>query len=334
MGSPRAFSFALGSLVVASACAAFAACTGEDPDIIVTTNPPDAATPDAPAADTAAADAAPDVPPCDPTKPFGPLVAVKSLNTAEEERNASFSSDELTVYLIRGSADAAAPNRALYAATRATRDDDFGAPILVSGLSEIILADNASVTDDGLKLYVQGQRLDEAGAPLQPDLFRAERPSKMTSFGALTEIAELNTPALDGDPFITPDGTTLYFASSRTGTNRVYRADWNGTKFVGPVPLTELDDAGGAAQPVVSADGLTLFFSSQRVPTLGGFDIWVATRANALGAFGDLVHLDALSSPSTDVALWYSPDECRLYVGADRDGGAGGRDVYLATRPR
>ena len=53
----------------------------------------------------------------------------------------------------------------------------------------------------------------------------------------------------------------------------------NGARFGPATPVTELNDAtANDIQPNVRADGLEVVLSSNRTGTLGGQDIWVATR--------------------------------------------------------
>ena len=41
-------------------------------------------------------------------------------------------------------------------------------------------------------------------------------------FGTPTLVLELDTAGLDSDPFLTPDLTTMYFASDRSGDTELY----------------------------------------------------------------------------------------------------------------
>jgi Tol biopolymer transport system component len=57
------------------------------------------------------------------------------------------------------------------------------------------------------------------------DLYVAPRARRGEPFGAPRPIAELNAPgALDQDPWISPDGRHLFFASDRSGQMAIYEA--------------------------------------------------------------------------------------------------------------
>jgi hypothetical protein len=55
----------------------------------------------------------------------------------------------------------------------------------------------------------------------------------------------------------------------------------NGARFGPATPVTELNDAAANdIQPNVRADGLEIVFSSNRAGTVGGQDVWAATRSS------------------------------------------------------
>lgn len=66
---------------------------------------------------------------------------------------------------------------------------------------------------------------DRAGGLGQIDLWLASRPTDDDPFEAPTPIVELNSAAVDEDPWISPDGGTAYFASERAGTLDIYMAE-------------------------------------------------------------------------------------------------------------
>jgi Tol biopolymer transport system component len=75
------------------------------------------------------------------------------------------------------------------------------------------------LTEDGLTLFYSSAASVDAG-----DLFYAVRPSMDEPFGEPVPIADLNTGADERDPWLSPDGSTLYFATNREGTLDIYVA--------------------------------------------------------------------------------------------------------------
>ena len=105
-----------------------------------------------------------------------------------------------------------------YLAARATVGQPFDAPALVSGLAaaDVAIADGF-LTDDGLWLFCSATPPNEA-----PDLFVAQRASTADSFSLPLPLGELDTSADERDPWLSPDGTSFYFSSDRTGSLQIY----------------------------------------------------------------------------------------------------------------
>jgi len=131
-------------------------------------------------------------------------------------------------------------NYQTYLATRANPGAPFGAPVAIP---ELAYADHSTVdgflTDDGLTMFFSSAPLAEPadaavsaadggrsgdGGVANSDLFVAWRRSTSELFSAPQELVDLNTPADERDPWLTPDGTTLYFTSTRGGALNIYTA--------------------------------------------------------------------------------------------------------------
>jgi hypothetical protein len=97
------------------------------------------------------------------------------------------------------------------------------------------------LTDDGLTLFYSSTPVspatdggDDAGTDaaavdagaVKADLYVAFRRSTSEAFrdGVTQPLADLNTPADERDPWLTPDGKTLYFTSDRDGILSIYTA--------------------------------------------------------------------------------------------------------------
>src|SRR5262245_48718825 len=78
------------------------------------------------------------------------------------------------------------------------------------------------------------------------------------------------------DPTLTDDRLELYFnfqADIFVATRASVGAPWSA-----PVRVAELSSTANETTPEITGDGLTIYFASDRVGTLGGEDIWIATR--------------------------------------------------------
>ncbi len=135
-------------------------------------------------------------------------------------------------------------NYQTYLAPRANQGAPFGAP---AAIPELDFADRSTVdaflTDDGLTMFYSsapvaepadaavprpdGGRADagnaDGGAP-NSDLFVAFRRSTSESIWLTQPLDDLNTAADERDPWLSPDGTTLYFTSDRGGVLNIYTA--------------------------------------------------------------------------------------------------------------
>lgn len=107
----------------------------------------------------------------------------------------------------------------LFEATRASAFATFQTPVRIPLSTDG--GDGAPfLTNDGLTLYYA---TSPAGS-LVRDLYVATRASDTDAFTAGARIDDLSTPANDSDPWVSPDGTEIYFASDRDGANRIWYA--------------------------------------------------------------------------------------------------------------
>ncbi|MGE0871243.1 MAG: TolB family protein [Kofleriaceae bacterium] len=169
------------------------------------------------------------------------------------------------------------------------------------------------LTPDELTMYFSGT-----------DLFVAKRAHVTADFGPRVALAVNSATAADYDPFVSSDGQTLLFGSSRADpTVRLWRATWSSAAqdFVDPVALPLMVATTGnedERQPFVSADGEELWFSStsSRPGAQGGADIWYATRMGA--AWANAAIVPALSSAHHDWLPTLSADRRTIYIASDR----------------
>lgn len=150
----------------------------------------------------------------------------------------------------------------------------------------------------------------------------------------------INSEADEGSVAISADGLELYFVSGRpggSGTADLWVAkrlttedDWGTPENLGPMVNSE----GWDAEPAISADGLSLYFDSDRPDGQGAFDIYLATRPTKNDPWGPAVNLGApVNTPASEQTPFLTADGLSLYFSADREGGYGDGDMYVATRP-
>jgi len=140
----------------------------------------------------------------------------------------------------------------------------------------------------------------------------------------------INDPGYwDSTPALTPDGTSLYFASNRPGgyggtdiyvakLNR--RGRWVDVRNLGP----EINTPGNEMFPFVSASGY-LYFASDGHPGFGKLDIFKATRES------NLISIRNLGTPmnsSADDFGYFEFDLTRGFFSSNKKGGIGDDDIY------
>jgi Tol biopolymer transport system component len=153
--------------------------------------------------------------------------------------------------------------------------------------------------------------------------------------------ATFNSSYNDRAPFVSPDGSMLFFSSdrplpdavsNRAGSFNVWfvtrssSGDWSD-----PRPVTGVNSRADDFHAAVSAGG-TLYFSSNRPGGYGQYDLY---RAEPEGdGYAAPVNLGpTINTAGEETDVYVSPDESYLIVVAtERAGGFGGDDLWLSVR--
>ncbi len=132
-------------------------------------------------------------------------------------------------------------------------------------------------------------------------------------------------------------GGRLYFSrSSMTVSGDLYVSRKVGDMVFGPAePIAELNDAtANDIQPNVRKEGLEIVFSSNRSGTLGGQDIWMATRKSVNHPWSTPVNLGpSVNTGAAETRPSLSWDAQQLLFGR-APGPEGMADIYVATRTK
>lgn len=99
--------------------------------------------------------------------------------------------------------------------------------------------------------------------------------------------------------------------------------------FGPPHALAELDSC---QNPTLTADLLEIYVTSDRAGGLGKDDTWVAKRTTVDEPFNTPVPVPNVNSASEESSPAVSLDGLTLWFASDRSGGAGGMDIWVATR--
>jgi hypothetical protein len=182
----------------------------------------------------------------------------------------------------------------------------------------------------GPALFDEGRGLVfSAGEP--EDIFVAWRSDAGTSFGAARPVSGVDTSWLDATPFVSADGRRLYFDSTRDGGDRdLFRAAGEPGAWALPARLDDVNSDWNELNPWLSADEQTLIFVSDRPGGAGRQDLWTASWEG--GRFAAPYNLGALNTSWSDEGATLTRDGLAIFFASDRPGGAGGLDVWTATR--
>jgi hypothetical protein len=161
-----------------------------------------------------------------------------------------------------------------------------------------------------------------------------------SAWSAPVNLSGLNSSDSDLSHFVSADGRSLYFATTRPGGLGgedlwVARRSSPTSDFGAPVNLgVNINTANAERSPALSADGLTLYFATTRPAGSGGFDLWAARRTDPADDLGWQAPMNLgplVNSPATEAGPNYFLDPANgtasLYFASARPG-SGGLDIY------
>lgn len=142
-------------------------------------------------------------------------------------------------------------------------------------------------------------------------------------------------PTNDRQPFITRDGRTLFFASSRGGGeggydiwfSRKVGSGWSEPQNLGPTINTPFNES----SPFINDANTKMYFASDGLAGFGGLDLYYSE--GSIGTFSEPVNLGApVNSSYNDFGSLWMDDDSLVYFTSDRPGGAGRDDIYIGRR--
>ncbi|MFB0554251.1 MAG: DUF4440 domain-containing protein, partial [Phycisphaerae bacterium] len=215
-----------------------------------------------------------------------------TVNSPYSDVSPSISADGLTLYFddFGGSRPGGTGGVDLWVMTRPTKDDEWEEPVNLTTVNSGARDGGPSISADGLELFLYSSRSGGYGSN---DIWVARRPTTNDPWGTPVKLGPtVNTSSGDCCPSISPDGRTLFFGSTRSGsissdlwvTTRASVSDpWGEPVNLGPtVNSSSLEDA-----PSISADGSTLYFFSNKPGGYGSYDLWQVSIKPVVDFNGD-----------------------------------------------
>jgi len=144
----------------------------------------------------------------------------------------------------------------------------------------------------------------------------------------------INTQHIEPSASYSPDMAELYFSSDRPGglggkdiysVRRLPNGEWGLPKNLGPSINSGYDQDA----PFIHPDNQTLYFSSKGKESMGGYDIFKATK-NLDGTWSEVQNLGyPINTADDDLYFVLSADGKRGYLSSSRKGGYGEQDIYI-----
>ncbi len=260
------------------------------------------------------------------------------------------SADGLSLYLTSTRQDSLG-GEDLWVSQRASRDDPWDTP------RNLGAAINTEFNERSPALSLNGHLLffatDRPGGSGGFDIWiswRADTSDDLAWEAPVNLGTGINSSATDAGPaFLGHAGSgrpgewitvaaipQLFMASNRSGGAGgldIYVATVPGGWFGPPRLVAELNSPQADLTPAISGSGLELVLASDRPGTVGGQDLWVATRKALHRPWSAPQNLGAaVNSTSLENFPALSADGASLYFTSSRSGGFGGTDLYVATR--
>lgn len=133
-----------------------------------------------------------------------------------------------------------------------------------------------------------------------------------------------------GDPFISPDGKTLYFSSDMPGGfggSDIYSStQTEDGKWTSPLNINTVNTAGHERSPVLSNNGVFFFSSDGRIG-MGGLDIYKGRMTDfSVDRIENLRY--PFNSPQDDFGFSLDQEGSLLFLSSNRIEGLGQDDIY------
>jgi WD40-like Beta Propeller Repeat len=230
----------------------------------------------------------------------------------------------------------------IWVSQRASLESPWGAPM---NLGQVINTENAenipAFSGDGHWMFFNSTRPGGLGGV---DLWVSYREHTKDDFGWQQPVnlgAAVNTAFNDqGAGYFQNDhaGPLLFFGSDRPGgfgANDIYVSQIFPDGSLSPARLVpELSSHPNDQRPSVRFDGLELVFFSDRAGSLGGVDLWTATRETVFHHWSTPTNLGPLVNGPENDQTPYLADLQTLYFSSNRLGGLGQVDLYVTTRTK
>jgi Tol biopolymer transport system component len=193
------------------------------------------------------------------SEPWGAPVNLGSpVNSSSADFAPAISPDDLELYFCSQRTGGYSGDE-IWVTRRDAKDAPWSEPVnLGPTVNSPNLDATGSISSDGLALFFQSNRSGGYGGPV--DIWVTTRQTKDADWGTPVNLGPtINTSGFDGNPSISADGSTLYFASNRNGGyggNDLWQVsidpvvDLNGDGIVDALDMCIIVDHWGTDEPL------------------------------------------------------------------------------------
>jgi hypothetical protein len=283
-------------------------------------------------------------PPPSPTLHFGPPRLVVELAARARTDNATLTEDLLEIFFSSARDD---NNFDIWTATRASREDTFGTPQKLRGMSSNRIDTGSAISADGLTLWIASDRRQSGGGGggnnNSLDIWVSTRASRTAEWGDPALVPSLNSNSFDIPRPPGQHGLVMPLGTER-GAGNVYRTYFatrssETSPFETPEEQPELViEKTTTMDAFLSDDGLTLYYAagpldehvsaandggapaSDAGMAITSADLYVATRATTTEPFSGFAPITELNTAFDERDPWMSDDKTQFYFSYDRCG--------------
>jgi len=180
------------------------------------------------------------------------------------------------------------------------------------------------LSPDGQKLYyVQFER---PGGYVGWEIWVSTWDSVNNEWGLPENLGPtINATGAEWSPFVSPDGSKLYFARN----SGIWVSEWNGSHWDTPVRLdTTVNSWKDERHPSVTADNKTLYFTRYWFTYCIWVSHWTGTGWGSAELLGPQINDPEWAARQS----YITPDGSKLYFLSARPGGLGSVDIWVSER--